>query len=207
MLKFNHFLFKNAFGIHCRLRKTFCSKLHLSIFCVETSVLNDLTTFCVKNCVLLKFNHFLFGIHCRLRNTFYVLNWIFQYFVLKPVFLLGLTPFCVKNCVLLKFNHFLFKNAFGIHCRFRKTSFVLNWIFQYFVLKAVFYCVWYQLQVEKDLFCSNLDFSIIGVQTSVLLGLTPFCVKNCVFLKFNHFLFKNAFRINCRLRKSFFVLN
>ena len=79
----------------------FCSKLDLSIFCLETTVLLDLTPFCVKNCVLLKFNHFLFknafGIHCRLRKTFFVLNWIFQCFVLKPLFYLNLHHFVLKT--------------------------------------------------------------------------------------------------------------
>ena len=116
--------------------------------------------------------------HCSFRKTSFVLTWIFSTFGVPTSLLLGLTPFCVKNCVLLKFNHFLFKNAFGMHCSFRKTSFFLSWI-----------------------------FSIFGVQTSVSLGLTPFFAKNCVLLKFNHFLFKNAFGIHCRLRKTFFVLN
>ena len=48
------------------------------------------------------------------------------------------TPFCVKKWVLLKFNHFLFKNAFRINCGSRETFFVLNWIFQHFVLKPEF---------------------------------------------------------------------
>ena len=109
----------------------------------------------------------------------FFLNWIFQYFVLKPLFYWILHHFVLKNCVLLKFNHFLFKNAFGMHCSFRKTSFFSKLdFFQYLVFKPVFHWV-----------------------------LTPFFAKNCVLLKFNHFLFKNAFGIHCRLRKTFFVLN
>ena len=183
MLKFNHFLFKNAFGIHRSFRKT-CFGLSwiFSLFGVQTSVLLGLTPFFVKNCVLLKFNHFLFknafGVHRSFRKTSFVLSCIFSIFGVQTSVLQGFTQFCVKNCVLLKFNHFLFKNAFGMHCRFRKTSFVLTWI-----------------------------SSIFGVQTSILLGLAPFFVKKCVLLKFNHFLFKNAFRIICRIRKTFLVLN
>ena len=154
--------------------------MDFSIFCLETSVLQAFTEFCVKNCVLLKFNHFLFKnafrMHCRFRKTSFVLTWISSMFGVQTSVLLGLSPFFVKNCVLLKFNHFFVKNAFGIHSSLRKTAFFLSWI-----------------------------FSIFGVQTSVLLGLTPFFVKNCVLLKFNHFLFKNAFRIICRMRKTFLV--
>ena len=116
--------------------RVFCSKLDFYIFCLETTVLLDLTPICVKNCVLLKFNHFLFknafGMHCSFRKTSFVLTWIFSIFGIQTSVLLGLTPFFAKNCVLLKFNHFLFKNAFGIHCRLRKTFFVLNWIFSIF---------------------------------------------------------------------------
>ena len=148
-LKFNHFLFKNAFRINCRLADLFCSKLDFLISCVESRVLLGFTAFCVKNCVLFKFDHFLFkntfSINCRLRTTFFVLNWIFQYFVLKAEFYWVLHYCVLKTFLYIKFNNFLYKNAFRISCRWRKTFFVLNWIFQYFVLKAEFLWVLYQL--------------------------------------------------------------
>ena len=59
-------------------------------------------------------------------------------FCVKTRVLMDFTPFCVKKWVLLKFNHFLFKNAFRINFRLRKTFFVLNPIFQYFLLKPLF---------------------------------------------------------------------
>ena len=118
------------------LERRFLFKTGFLIFCVETRVLQGFTSFCVRNCVVLKFNHLLFknafGMHFSFRKTSFVLTWISSIFGVQTSVLLGLTPFFVKNCVLLKFNHFLFKNAFGIHCRLRKTFFLLNWIFQYF---------------------------------------------------------------------------
>ena len=121
----------------------------------------------------------------------------------------GFTPFCVKNCVLLKFNHFLFKNAFRINSTLRKTSFLLNWIFQSFVLKQVFHWVLHHF-LFKTAFCINCRlrkscsvlnwiFQYFIFKPVFYWVFTPFIVKSCVLLKFNHFLFKNAFRINCRL--------
>ena len=73
----------------------------LNIFCVETRVLLGFTPFCVKNCVLLKFNDFLFKnafrIICRMRKTFLVLNWVFQYFDLKPASYVVLHNFVSKT--------------------------------------------------------------------------------------------------------------
>ena len=136
--------------------RLFGFKLDFSIFCLETSVLRSLTQFCVKNCVLLKFNHFLFknafGMHCSFRKTSFVLTWIFSTFGVQTSLLLGLTPFLVKNSVSLKFNDFLFKNAFLIICRMRKAFLVLNWIFQYFVLKPPSYVVLHNF-VSKTAFC------------------------------------------------------
>ena len=86
-------------------KDVFCSKLDLSIFCLETTVLLDLTPFCDKNCVLLKFNHFwfenAFRIICRMRKTFLVLNWIFQYFDLKPASYVVLHNFVSKTAFCL----------------------------------------------------------------------------------------------------------
>ena len=103
--------------------------------------------FCVENRVLLGFTSF-----CDRK---YVLQ--------------GFIIFCVKNCVLLKFNHFLFKNAFGIHCRLRKTFFVLNWIFQYFVLKPLFYKVWHNF-VSKTAFCQNIPISCLKMRLVSTVG-------------------------------------
>ena len=134
----------------------FCSKLDFfNIWCLNQRLTRFYTILC-QNCVLLKFNHFLFknafGMYCSFRKTSFVLTWIFSIFGVQSSVLLGLTPFLVKNCVSLKFNHFLFKNAFGIHCRLRKTFFVLNWIFQYFVLKPLFYLILHHF-VSKTAFC------------------------------------------------------
>ena len=130
--------------------------LGFTSFCVRNYVLQGFIQFCVNNCVLIKFNHFLFkngfGMHCRLRKTSFVLTWIFSIFGVQTSVLLGLTLFLVKKCVSLKFNHFLFKNAFRIICRMRKGFLVLNWIFQYFVLKPASYVVLHNF-VSKTAFC------------------------------------------------------
>ena len=89
---------------------------------------------------------------------------------------MGFTLLCVTDCVFLKFNHFLFKNAFRIKCRLRKTFF------------------------------SKLDFSRLCVETRVLLGFTPFCVKSYVLPKINNSLKKYAFCMKTRLRKKFLFL-
>ena len=115
-------------------------------FVSKTAFSLNLTIFLFKNASRM---------NCSLRKTFFALNWIFQYFVLKPVF----------YWVFKKFSHFLFKNAFRMNCRLRKTFFALSWIFQYFMLKPVFYWV------------------------------------------LHHFLFKTAFCIKSWLRKAFSVLN
>ena len=139
-------------------------------------------------------------------STFFAVNWISQYFVLKPVFF----------WVLQKFSHFLFKNAFRINCRLRNILFVVSWIFQYFVLKPVFYWVLHHF-LFKTAFCINCRltktcsvlnwiFKYFLFKPLFYWVFTPFIVKSCVLLKFNHFLFKNAFRINCRLRKTVFLL-
>ena len=80
-------------------------------------------------------------INCRLWKTVFVVTWIFQYFVFKPVFYWVLHHFVSKTAFSIKFNHFLFKNASRMNCSLRKTFFALNWIFQFFVLKPVFYWV------------------------------------------------------------------
>ena len=55
----------------------------------------------MKNWVSLKFNHYLFKnafrIKCRLRKTIFVLNWIVQYFALKPLFYRVLHHFVLKT--------------------------------------------------------------------------------------------------------------
>ena len=90
--------------------------------------------------------------HRSFRKTSFVLSWILSIFGVQTSVLLGLTPFFVKNCVLLKFNNFLFKNAFRIICRMRKAFLVLNYIFQYFVLKPASYVVLHNF-VSKTAFC------------------------------------------------------
>ena len=62
--------------------------------------------------------------------------------------------YCVLKtfCFFLKFNHFLFKYAFRINCRLRKVFYVLNWIFQYFVLKPEFYWVLHYYELKAAFF-------------------------------------------------------
>ena len=115
------------------------------------------------------------------------------------------------------FNHFLFKNGFRINCSLRHILFALNCTFQYFVLKPVFYWALHHF-LFKTVFCINCRlrktcsvlnwiFQYFWFKPVSYWVFTPFIVESCVFLKFNNFLFKNAFRMNCRLRKAFFALN
>ena len=78
---------------------------------------------------------------------------VFHYFVLKAEFFWVLHHICVNTCVLLKINQFLLKMRFCIKSRMRKTFFVLNCVFHYFVLKAVF------LAGSHNMLCLNLRFA------------------------------------------------
>ena len=66
LLKFHHFLFKNAFCIKSRLTKTFSgSKLAFILRCVKSFVLRKFNNYFFKN---------EFCIKSRLGMTFFVLN-------------------------------------------------------------------------------------------------------------------------------------
>ena len=82
---------------------------------------------------------------------------------------MGFTLLCVTDCVFLKFNHFLFKNAFRIKCRLRKTTFLLNWIVQYFALKPEFYRVLHHFLL-RTASSKNLTISCLKMRFASSVG-------------------------------------
>ena len=89
--------------------------------------------------------------------------------------------FCPKVCFsLFCVESSFFSGSYNILCLNRR--FPKN---QPFLVKTAF-CI--KCRLRKTFFCPKLRFSLLSVESTVFLGLTPFCVKTWLLLKINRVL-------------------